>query len=147
MNFANSLDCFILWSVLINIVFSTGPATEEVTRHGFLGQAKAAYVGVKLKVKKSIQKKDSIGASFLKNKTGKEAVLCMDGGGIKGLVLTELLFALEEVTGQPISELFDWVSGTSTGSFLALALATGSSATSFHIFVLHIQRKDPACKL
>ena len=64
-------------------------------------------------------------ASVLKNKLGKDAVLCMDGGGIRGLVLTELLFSLEETTGHQIADLFDWVSGTSTGSYLALALAAG----------------------
>ncbi len=51
----------------------------------------------------------------------------MDGGGIRGLVLTELLFGLEEVTGYQTKDLFDWISGTSTGSYLALAIADGKS--------------------
>lgn len=72
-----------------------------------------------------MHQKEAANASVLKNKFGKDAVLCMDGGGIRGLVLTELLFALEETTGHPIADLFDWVSGTSTGSYLALALAAG----------------------
>ena len=53
-------------------------------------------------------------------------VLCLDGGGIKGLVLTQMLFVLEEVLGKPIKECFDWISGTSTGGFLALMLANGN---------------------
>ena len=103
-----------------------GPASDDSSKRGILEQAKAAYNEVKYIMKKPLQT-DSNAASILKNKTGKEAVLCMDGGGIRGLVLTELLFALEEVTGHPISKLFDWVSGTSTGSYLALAVATGKS--------------------
>ena len=93
-------------------------------------------------MKKSVQRIDSNSASFLKNKTGKEAVLCMDGGGIRGLVLTELLFALEEVTGQPVSQLFDWVSGTSTGSYLALAVATGKPSFILPVFVTFSHKTD-----
>ena len=63
--------------------------------------------------------------SILKEKTGNEALLTLDGGGIRGLVLTEILFALESITGQCIYNLFDWVSGTSTGSFLAMSAANG----------------------
>lgn len=115
---------------------SAGPASA--TKQGILGQAKAGFIELKHKMKQSVQKKESNGASFLKTKTGKEAVLCMDGGGIRGLVLTELLFALEEVTGQPVAELFDWISGTSTGSYLALAVATGGQGCSLIVFELRL---------
>ncbi|KAK3864297.1 hypothetical protein Pcinc_030012 [Petrolisthes cinctipes] len=54
-------------------------------------------------------------------------VLCLDGGGIKGLVMTQMLFVMEEVLGQPIRECFDWISGTSTGGFLALMICSGKS--------------------
>ena len=104
----------------------SGPALDSSVGRGILEMGKAVYKEVKHKLTMPLQKVDSNNASVLKKKTGKEAVLCMDGGGIRGLVLTELLFALEEVTGHPISELFDWVSGTSTGSYLALAVATGN---------------------
>ncbi len=52
-------------------------------------------------------------------------LLCLDGGGIKGLVLIQMLIALEKEAGRPIRELFDWVSGTSTGGILALAIVHG----------------------
>ena len=49
----------------------------------------------------------------------------MDGGGIRGLVLIQLLIALEKAIGQPIRTCFDWIGGTSTGGILALALVHG----------------------
>ncbi|KTG07241.1 hypothetical protein cypCar_00046002 [Cyprinus carpio] len=56
-----------------------------------------------------------------------DRLLCLDGGGIKGLVLIQMLIALEKEAGRPIRELFDWVSGTSTGGILALAIVHGKS--------------------
>uniref|UniRef100_A0A6Q2XE17 phospholipase A2 n=1 Tax=Esox lucius TaxID=8010 RepID=A0A6Q2XE17_ESOLU len=56
-----------------------------------------------------------------------DRLLCLDGGGIKGLVLIQLLIALEKEAGRPIKELFDWVSGTSTGGILALAIVHGKN--------------------
>ncbi|KAM4022299.1 85/88 kDa calcium-independent phospholipase A2 isoform 3-T4 [Anomaloglossus baeobatrachus] len=57
----------------------------------------------------------------------RDRLLCLDGGGIRGLVLIQLLIAIEKVAGRPIRELFDWVSGTSTGGILALAIVHGKS--------------------
>ncbi|XP_049706832.2 85/88 kDa calcium-independent phospholipase A2 isoform X1 [Helicoverpa armigera] len=54
-------------------------------------------------------------------------LLCLDGGGIRGLVLVQVLINLEEAVGQPIIHCFDWIAGTSTGGILALALASGKS--------------------
>ncbi|KAI1886694.1 hypothetical protein AGOR_G00198430 [Albula goreensis] len=56
-----------------------------------------------------------------------DRLLCLDGGGIKGLVLIQLLIALEREAGRPVKELFDWISGTSTGGILALAIVHGKS--------------------
>lgn len=57
----------------------------------------------------------------------KDTVLCLDGGGIRGLILTQILEAIEKAAGARISDLFDWITGTSTGGILALALAYGYS--------------------
>lgn len=55
-------------------------------------------------------------------------LLCLDGGGVKGLVLLQQLLALEQlVTGRELLECFDWVAGTSIGGVIALALARGQS--------------------
>lgn len=52
-------------------------------------------------------------------------ILCLDGGGVKGLVQIELLRQLEERTGKRVIDLFDWIVGTSTGGIIALTLVYG----------------------
>ena len=42
------------------------------------------------------------------------------------LVQIEMLKTIEQMTGKPISELFDWVVGTSTGGILALGMIYGT---------------------
>uniref|UniRef100_A0A8C5D9R1 phospholipase A2 n=1 Tax=Gouania willdenowi TaxID=441366 RepID=A0A8C5D9R1_GOUWI len=61
-----------------------------------------------------------------------DKLLCLDGGGIKGLVLIQMLIALEQEAGQPIRELFDWVAGTSTGGILALCIIHGKPLKDLH---------------
>merc|ERR1719319_285427 len=52
-------------------------------------------------------------------------VLSLDGGGIRGLVLVKMLCAISDHLKLPITHCFDWISGTSTGGILSLALASG----------------------
>lgn len=49
-------------------------------------------------------------------------VLCIDGGGIRGLIPALVLAEIERRTGRRIGELVDLVAGTSTGGILACAL-------------------------
>ncbi|KAK8947196.1 hypothetical protein KSP39_PZI006961 [Platanthera zijinensis] len=49
-------------------------------------------------------------------------ILCMDGGGMKGLATVQILKQVEQGTGKCIHELFDLICGTSTGGMLAIAL-------------------------
>ncbi|KAM6972544.1 85/88 kDa calcium-independent phospholipase A2 [Aplochiton taeniatus] len=73
-----------------------------------------------------------------------DRLLCLDGGGIKGLVLIQLLIALEREAGRPTRELFDWVSGTSTGGILALAIVHGKSME--YLRCLYFRMKEQVFK-
>lgn len=46
---------------------------------------------------------------------GRGRLLCLDGGGIRGLVLVQMLLEIEQLSQTPINHLFDWIAGTSTG--------------------------------
>ena len=56
---------------------------------------------------------------------GGSRILFLDGGGIRGLVLIEVLMKLQQLTGTSVVKMFDWIVGTSTGGILALALVYG----------------------
>lgn len=49
-------------------------------------------------------------------------VLSIDGGGIRGIIPAMVLAEIEKRTKKPISELFELITGTSTGGILALGL-------------------------
>jgi predicted acylesterase/phospholipase RssA len=51
-------------------------------------------------------------------------ILTIEGGGVRGIIPTRLLIALESLAERPIVDLFDVMVGTSTGGMLALGLAT-----------------------
>ncbi|KAH8257606.1 hypothetical protein KR038_011853 [Drosophila bunnanda] len=58
---------------------------------------------------------------------GRGRLLCLDGGGIRGLVLVQMLLEIEKLSRTPIIHMFDWIAGTSTGGILALALGCGKT--------------------
>ena len=58
-----------------------------------------------------------------KDRLGTGRILCLDGGGIKGLASTQMLSVIEKEMGKPIYECFDLIAGTSIGAFLALMVA------------------------
>ena len=57
-----------------------------------------------------------------RSQPGGNRILCLDGGGMRGLIQIEILCELERMTGKKITELFDVIMGTSTGGILALGL-------------------------
>jgi hypothetical protein len=59
---------------------------------------------------------------------GKRMILSVDGGGAKGYMTLHCMAKLEELTGRPAYEIFDFYTGTSTGSLIAAGLAVGLDA-------------------
>jgi len=51
-------------------------------------------------------------------------VLCIDGGGVKGIVALRLLAHLEHVLGRPLWQVFDLVAGTSAGGIIATSVSS-----------------------
>jgi uncharacterized protein len=55
-------------------------------------------------------------------------VLCIDGGGIKGVFPASFLSTIEDSVRRPVADYFDLIVGTSTGGIIALGLGLGLSA-------------------
>ena len=49
-------------------------------------------------------------------------LLSLDGGGIRGLILIQVLCYLESISDKPIVDLFDFMAGTSTGGILFFSI-------------------------
>ena len=52
-------------------------------------------------------------------------ILCIDGGGLRGVIPLQVIKSIENITKQPIHKTFDLVAGTSTGGLLTCALTFG----------------------
>lgn len=57
-------------------------------------------------------------------------ILCLDGGGVRGLYTSLVLEEIERIIGQPIHEKFDMIMGTSVGGMISLCLAQGNNKVS-----------------
>ncbi|OCQ97130.1 patatin [Nostoc sp. MBR 210] len=55
-------------------------------------------------------------------------ILSLDGGGIRGIMSATMLKAIEKQINKPLHEYFNLIAGTSTGSILAAAIATGKKS-------------------
>jgi patatin-like phospholipase/acyl hydrolase len=57
----------------------------------------------------------------------KTNILCLDGGGAKGIYTLGVLSELEKAVNKPLAEFFQLIYGTSTGSIIAAMVALGLS--------------------
>ena len=73
----------------------------------------------------------------LKINPDNKTILCIDGGGMRGILTVQLLKQIESITNIPCYELFDMVAGTSTGGIMAGLIASGKTAAQ--IETLYVQ--------
>lgn len=62
----------------------------------------------------------------------KNVAIAIDGGGIKGVMVTKALSMLEEHLGKTCSEIFTLAAGTSTGSIISASIGARMSAAQMH---------------
>jgi|YelNatPaOPRAMG01_1025707.scaffolds.fasta_scaffold00348_27 patatin-like phospholipase/acyl hydrolase len=67
----------------------------------------------------------------------KNVALAVDGGGIRGVMVTRALSMLEEELGRPVHAIFRLTGGTSTGAIVAAGAAAGLTAAQ--MFDLYVQ--------
>ncbi len=68
----------------------------------------------------------------------KNLAIAIDGGGIRGVIVTRALTMLEESLGHSLHDEARLYAGTSTGSIISAALATGLSAAKVHELYLSL---------
>ncbi len=68
----------------------------------------------------------------------KNVAIAIDGGGIRGIIVTKALSILEESLGRPLAEVFHMAAGTSTGSIISTGIASGLPAQRLHELYLQL---------
>lgn len=71
----------------------------------------------------------------------RKLILCLDGGGIRGILTLQLLKKLEELAEIPCYELFDMVSGTSTGGIIAGLISRKYAASEIEALYIKLVTK------
>ncbi len=72
--------------------------------------------------KSSLNMTDNVFLALKSDKSEYVRILSIDGGGVRNIISLHALVYLEEKSGKPISELFDIITGVTTGGFIAAIL-------------------------
>jgi patatin-like phospholipase/acyl hydrolase len=72
------------------------------------------------------------------NRFRKNLAIAIDGGGIRGVVVTKALSLVEEKLGYPLHERAGLTAGTSTGAIIAAGLALGLEAKQLNELYLEL---------
>jgi len=67
----------------------------------------------------------------------KNVAVAIDGGGIRGVIVTRALTMLEEQLGRPSREIFGLAAGTSTGSIISAGI--GAGLTGKQMYDLYVE--------
>lgn len=62
----------------------------------------------------------------------KNVAIAIDGGGIRGVIVTRALAMLEDYLGKDAHDIFRLVAGTSTGAIISAGIAAGVNARQMH---------------
>lgn len=68
----------------------------------------------------------------------KHVAIAIDGGGIKGVIVTRALEMLQRELGKPLKQVFGLTAGTSTGAIISAGIAAGLSASQLHRLYLEL---------
>jgi hypothetical protein len=68
----------------------------------------------------------------------KHVAIAIDGGGLKGVIVTRALSILETTLGIPVHSMFRLCVGTSTGAIISAGIASGLSALGMHQLYLEL---------
>ncbi len=63
----------------------------------------------------------------------KNVAIAVDGGGIRGVIVTKALLILEEYSKKSVHDIFRLAAGTSTGSVISAGIASGLTALQMHL--------------
>jgi predicted acylesterase/phospholipase RssA len=66
----------------------------------------------------------------------KNVAIAIDGGGIRGVIVTRALSILEDYLHTPIHQVVRLAAGTSTGSIISAGIGSGLSAADMHLLYL-----------
>lgn len=62
----------------------------------------------------------------------KNVAIAIDGGGIRGIIVTRALMKLEAALARPVNQIFQLSAGTSTGSIISAGIAVGLNAEKMY---------------